>query len=192
MLHELLDIDGRLLLTLKTLLFEPGKLTVEYNRGRRIKYTPPLRMYLVISIVFFLIFALIERHVLTNHQDMNSVAELYPRIMFVLLPAFAILLQVFYRNTYFVSNLIFALHIHSFSYLMLLLIMPLENLADSSWIFLTIQLLLFGYMTAYLLIALKRTYQQKWPITLIKLILISSFYLGLVLSSFEFIQHKLA
>ena len=52
-LHETLDIDGRLMLTLKTLLFKPGRLSLDYNLGKRVKYTPPLRMYLVISILFF-------------------------------------------------------------------------------------------------------------------------------------------
>lgn len=192
MMHELLDIDGRLVLTLRTLLFEPGKLTVEFNQGMRAKYTPPLRMYLVISIIFFLLFTLIEKHILASHSGLTSITEQYPRIMFALLPAFAGLLQIFYWKTYFVSNLIFALHIHSFSYIMLLLILPLENAADTNWIFLVIQLLLTGYLVWYLFVALKRNYQQNWPITLIKLFLICSFYLGLVLGSFEYVQHSLA
>jgi hypothetical protein len=37
------------------LLFKPGFLTREFLEGRRIRYLPPLRLYLVLSVVFFLI-----------------------------------------------------------------------------------------------------------------------------------------
>jgi hypothetical protein len=40
--------------TLAALLFRPGHLTDEYIRGRMARYIPPLRLYLVASIVFFL------------------------------------------------------------------------------------------------------------------------------------------
>jgi hypothetical protein len=58
LLHELLEglthSDSRLWRTLKTLWFKPGKLTEEFVAGRRIAYLPPFRLYLILSIVFFL------------------------------------------------------------------------------------------------------------------------------------------
>ncbi|MFK8017545.1 MAG: DUF4286 family protein [Gammaproteobacteria bacterium] len=47
--------DSRVWRSLRPLLFQPGKLTSEYLDGRRMYYTPPLRMYLVLSIAFFLL-----------------------------------------------------------------------------------------------------------------------------------------
>ncbi|MGZ3751945.1 MAG: DUF3667 domain-containing protein [Mucilaginibacter sp.] len=41
--------------TLKPLLFKPGYLTVEYMAGRRAQYLHPVKMYIFISIVYFLI-----------------------------------------------------------------------------------------------------------------------------------------
>jgi len=41
--------------TLKPLLFKPGKLTVEYMAGRRAQYLHPVKMYIFISIVYFLL-----------------------------------------------------------------------------------------------------------------------------------------
>jgi hypothetical protein len=41
--------------TLYALLFKPGLLTREFLDGRRVRYLPPLRLYLVLSVVFFLI-----------------------------------------------------------------------------------------------------------------------------------------
>lgn len=52
---DILDVDSRIWRTLVPLLFRPGLLTVEYLRGRRMQYTPPFRMYVVLSLVFFLV-----------------------------------------------------------------------------------------------------------------------------------------
>lgn len=59
LVHELLEglthSDSRLWRTLTTLWFRPGKLTTEFVAGRRVAYLPPFRLYLILSIVFFLI-----------------------------------------------------------------------------------------------------------------------------------------
>lgn len=52
--EELLDIDSRVLRSLRMLFTRPGFLTSEYTRGRRISYLPPVRIYLVASVLFFL------------------------------------------------------------------------------------------------------------------------------------------
>lgn len=52
---DFFTLDSRLFKTIIPLLFKPGFLTLEYNQGRRVKYLPPLRMYLVLSILMFLI-----------------------------------------------------------------------------------------------------------------------------------------
>lgn len=54
-LGDLLDADSRLWQTLLQLAFRPGRLTCEYLRGRRARYMPPFRTYLVLSLVFFVI-----------------------------------------------------------------------------------------------------------------------------------------
>jgi Protein of unknown function (DUF3667)/Domain of unknown function (DUF4286) len=54
-LGDLLDADSRVWRTLWPLAFRPGLLTREFLRGRRALYTPPFRMYLVLSVVFFLL-----------------------------------------------------------------------------------------------------------------------------------------
>jgi hypothetical protein len=51
---DLTDFDSRIWRTLVPLAFRPGTLTSEYLRGRRTHYTPPFRMYLVLSVAFFL------------------------------------------------------------------------------------------------------------------------------------------
>jgi hypothetical protein len=59
LLHEVLEglthSDSRLWATLKCLCFKPGKLTQEFVAGRRTAYLPPFRLYLIMSVAFFLV-----------------------------------------------------------------------------------------------------------------------------------------
>lgn len=58
MMEDLVDFDSRFMRTLKPLLFKPGRLTKDFMNGRRFRYTPPLRLYIFSSIVFFLLAAI--------------------------------------------------------------------------------------------------------------------------------------
>lgn len=58
LLGDIFEVDSRLWRSLTPLVFRPGKLTREYLAGRQVHYTPPLRMYLVLSILFFVIASL--------------------------------------------------------------------------------------------------------------------------------------
>jgi len=53
--EDLTHADSRLWRTLGALLFRPGRLTREFLAGRRARYLPPVRLYLVLSVVFFLL-----------------------------------------------------------------------------------------------------------------------------------------
>ena len=52
---DLLEIDSRLWRTLIPLLARPGRLTRDYLEGRRARYMPPFRTYLVLSVIFFVV-----------------------------------------------------------------------------------------------------------------------------------------
>lgn len=52
---DLFELDSRLWRSLIPLLIRPGQLTRDYLEGRRARYMPPFRTYLVLSIVFFLV-----------------------------------------------------------------------------------------------------------------------------------------
>ena len=62
MLEGLTHSDSRLWRTLITLWFKPGKLTLEFVAGRRAAYLPPFRLYLIISIIFYLIASFLHTH----------------------------------------------------------------------------------------------------------------------------------
>ena len=52
-LHVLTHADNRFWRTLYTLLLRPGRLTQEYFAERRARYLPPVRVYLILSLLFF-------------------------------------------------------------------------------------------------------------------------------------------
>jgi hypothetical protein len=59
MLEDVLDFDSRFTRTLKPLLAHPGRLTSDYLNGRRFRYLPPMRLYIISSMVFFILAAML-------------------------------------------------------------------------------------------------------------------------------------
>ena len=58
--------DGKIFLTLRYLLLRPGRLTADHLRGRRKPYIPPLELFLIANLVFFLLHPLIGSNTLTT------------------------------------------------------------------------------------------------------------------------------
>lgn len=69
---ELFDLDSRVWRTLFALVFRPGYLTAEYMVGRRARYIPPLRLYLIISFILFLTISLSTSGFLSLGVDAES------------------------------------------------------------------------------------------------------------------------
>lgn len=208
-LSDQFQFDSRLGRTLGLLLFCPGGLTRNYLAGQRQRYIPPIRLYLFISIAFFLVIGLtplkvenvvhldgagrtppaaastrsaavmpairkgierrlpasaatdprsaIERRIseaartgaplagsalgpserwLESHvesakanrgQFWGQFRGNMPKVLFFLIPVFALLLKLFYlwRKRYYSEHLVFALHYHSVLFLNLLVVVGL-------------------------------------------------------------------
>jgi hypothetical protein len=226
--------EGRLWRTLGALVLHPGRLTVEYLKGRKLAYVLPLRLYLTISVVFFLTLKLAvapaahivnaELHRILNdgHSDVTfldvphghavlhadgsltcdlpawlcerieekvsvpraeferSIADLPSEMfahlssaMFVLLPLFAGMLQLAFMKRTYGEHFLFALHVHSFWFLVLLtLLLPLPGWA---------QLLLQAYMVIYGVMALRVVYRSSWLQTVLKAAAIGACYVASLL-----------
>ena len=54
-LADVLSFDSRIWRTLRRLLAQPGELTLDYWAGKRMRYVPPLRLYLFVSFLGFLV-----------------------------------------------------------------------------------------------------------------------------------------
>jgi hypothetical protein len=171
-LKETFELDGRSALTIKTLFRKPGMLTYEFLAGRRRTYTSPLRLYLAISISFFILVAWAARSglLLEPGQDpgfdaaiqARFLSEDLPRLMFILLPVFALLLKIVYLNRLYFDHLIFSLHLHGAAYVILAMMLPLEAPVNRHIILLILQFVLLVYFLAYFVTALRRVYQSGW------------------------------
>jgi Protein of unknown function (DUF3667) len=181
-LNESLDIDGRAFRTLRILLLQPGVLTREFLAGRRRTFTSPLRLYLVISAAFFVLLAwLAARGVLldpgqTINEDAARQSQIFsnefPRLIFMLLPGYALLLKLaFWRRLYF-DHLIYSVHLHSAAFVMLAISIPMEKAASEHWLPMLAQTLLLVYFLAYCAISMRRVYQTSWPVASFKSIVI--------------------
>ena len=82
--------------------------------------------------------------------------------MFVLLPIFALLLKIVYVRRLYFDHLIFSLHLHSAAYVILAMMLPLEDLANRHIILMISQVVLFVYFLAYFVLAVRRVYQSGW------------------------------
>ncbi len=170
-LYETFDIDGRAARTAWTLLARPGVLTSRYLAGHRREYTPPVRLYLVVSIVFFLVVAWVVRQGFLFEVDADSagevrvLAEELPRLMFLFLPVFALLLKILYRRRFYFDHLIHALHLHTAAYVLLALLMPLEAFTTPGWLWTGLHGLLYAYLGGYLTLSLRRVYRGGWLAT---------------------------
>jgi len=189
--HELLDIDGKLGLTLRTMLTKPGKLTHEFNQGKRAKYTPPLRLYLAISILFFIIFSKLYQVYDPGTLLTESMISYYSKAMFVLFPVFALTVQCFFRQSFYIGNLVFSMHLHSMVYLILMVIAPLEAMEQSHLAFLLLQIPPVLYLTWYILTAFKVVYQQAWRQIIIKAGAIYMIYMALLGIAFDVVMENI-
>nr|WP_295865291.1 DUF3667 domain-containing protein [uncultured Chitinophaga sp.] len=223
--HVVADIvhyDSQFLTTLKYLIIRPGFLTQEYWAGRRVRYVNPIKLYVFISFVFFLFFAILthapEQHtekkvkapkkeggVVLSAMDTeySSVAQFdslqaalppakrltgveyrwqrrvaalkeggktaedvimemfshnLPKIMFLLMPLFALLVKWTHRKRKLVytDHAIFTIHIHSFLFIILFVGLVLRFFVHDE---LPLNLAYWvGFF--YLVFALKSAYQQ--------------------------------
>lgn len=294
-LEAAFDLDSRVFRSLGPLLFQPGRLSMEYIAGRRVRFVQPLRMYLLLSIAFFLLLGVqtnIADIKVTTGGDMQTarseiqkkleapglseakkkelkaalqdldklpidseqgksglrlgdkgdihqwdpesdpitfsgmnkeqaiafsraihdmglklehaimkdpkplIKEFFsvlPQVMFVLLPLVAILLQLLYlfKHRYFIEHLVFAIHNHSFTYVMLMIMMGLSALrsvlpeagnmaAFADWTLGALFTAIIVWMPIYYFLSLKRFYAQGFFLTSLKYILFSSIYFAML------------
>ncbi|RXK53847.1 DUF3667 domain-containing protein [Oleiharenicola lentus] len=60
-LETLFHFEGKFFRNIVTLLFQPGRLTADFNAGKRAAQMPPFRLYIFVSFVFFLLIFIGEK-----------------------------------------------------------------------------------------------------------------------------------
>jgi hypothetical protein len=85
LVHDVLEglthSDSRVWSTLLSLWFKPGKLTEEFFAGRRMAFLPPFRLYLVISIFFFLAISFshgTQEEIMNTHNAAATASDAIP------------------------------------------------------------------------------------------------------------------
>jgi hypothetical protein len=227
-------IDAKFPRTMRALFFKPGLLTREYMDGRVARYIPPLRLYLLSSILFFVLLSFLSRQTdwaedaandmknqiyadtiaklrargldtmkivhqqrtgiwiqpggdknwvenisvnlpwkwLDNKVETNMRAlaalppaaalrrivdttlEELPKVMFLLLPVFALLMKLLYvrRKRYYIEHFIFALHWHAFAFLLFCIFIVIR----ADWLAIAV----LASIAIYTFLAMKRVYGQ--------------------------------
>jgi Protein of unknown function (DUF3667) len=231
LVHELLEgithSDSRLWRTLTTLWFKPGKLTAEFVAGRRVAYLPPFRLYLILSIVFFLLtsFVRVDLQVVSFDEALKPahpaagtsapaaksitscadavfplhpawnprirrtcealqgdksgnwvhlVIATLPKAMFIFLPLIAFLnMLMYWRPRYrYAEQLLFFVHLHAFYFSVAILLLLINEGADSWPKFAGVagflSTILGWTLPVYSLLALRRVFPRSWPGTLFK------------------------
>jgi hypothetical protein len=71
--QEVTHWEGKVPATLKTLFTKPGLLTLDFLEGRRARWLPPLRLYLICSVAYFLSGPIVEA---ISHRSAREVAKI--------------------------------------------------------------------------------------------------------------------
>ena len=113
----------------------------------------------------------------TDPAALNSPMETWiPRVLFLLLPLFALLLAAFYRRKrkefYFVDHLVFSLTMHTVVFVALIAAAIAAQVAAGRWV----ALLTVGVLALYFLLSLKSFYGQSWFMTGLKFVGITVIY----------------
>ena len=130
----------------------------------------------------------LKRQIIKVEQNPKSLSDALldyiPKMMFVLLPAFALSLKLIYLRSkrFYIEHLIFSLHLHAFLFLLLTLILLVElavpRAAAAATPLAVIAALLYPYF------AMRVVYKQSWGKTFVKYNLLAFNYLFLAAFTF--------
>ena len=73
LIYDITHFDGKFFNTVKYLLLKPGFLSKEYNRGRRVSYLNPIKMYVFISAFFFLFLISVINPIINRAEELNAI-----------------------------------------------------------------------------------------------------------------------
>ena len=248
LLAEVVSWDSKLMRTLVPLVIRPGFLTSEYTAGRRVGYLSPPKLYLTVSVLFFLVLSwkaaptskdtlnisptstafsvktgaapptalhyhsmkeydasqmrkppakrdppamrTLIHHLFKANQNpqafISAILDDFPKMMFLLLPLFAMTLKLLYLRTkrLYVEHLIFLLHVHAFAFLILAPLMLVSLIPHIGSARLERGLFVGLVLPVYVALAMRAVYKQGWHKTLTKFVLLGLGYVVLLVLCF--------
>jgi hypothetical protein len=164
-LGAFIDLDSKVLRTLKRLFLQPGQPTLDFARGQRVPYSGPVRIYIIVSAISIAAMTLHgvftpENADLFPGMDVNAdfkerVQFLFPFVNLLSPLLTACILAVFQRGVYFQLHLAFSLHFWTF--LVAVGTPPIFIPSTSIWALVASAGLLLIF-AGYLFVALGRVY----------------------------------
>jgi hypothetical protein len=187
--NEFFSWDSKFWSSFKPLLFSPGFLSEKYFSGSVASYISPLKLYLCVSLVVFLVASRVDNDVLgpiveddsifksfimdkVNEKDISLeefnekfTSEIYDKLpiyTLMMLFLFSLPLNIIFinRRKLFVEHLVFSLHFYSFV-LISIIVGDIINLLGLDLIL----IFMFVLPLIYLFFAVKRVYQFNYIVT---------------------------
>jgi hypothetical protein len=75
---EVSDVESSLGKTVRMLFLHPGKLTADFLAGKQKSYVTPVRLYLIIITINFLVYAVLEDYSLVNIEFLKNISQNVP------------------------------------------------------------------------------------------------------------------
>lgn len=174
-LTDAFGADATLWRTLRTLLASPGLLTLEYLAGRRRRYLPPLRLYLLASLPFATLAvttpagqSMIK---ITPSGELaartlevrETFFDVWPLLLVAAVPAFAAVYALLLRGmrASYTRHLVFTLHFHAFGFVALS-VAQVVWYVPPPWLGRLLSALCLLAPIPYVAIALRRAYALSW------------------------------
>ena len=196
-LNDYFTFDSKIIRSVLPLILKPAFLTTEYLKGRRVQYIAPLRLFIFLSLIFFLLISWSNSGNVNAGEQVNGFNNAFwnrffdswlPKLFFVLLPLFALLISMLYRRQKrgMMPHFLFALHFHSSLFFMGIIYIVV------SYVFGKLQWLIFNqvflglcglYLAYYLCKSLRRMYGESRLKTSWKFITLCSLYTILLVAS---------
>jgi len=205
--EEFISLDSKFLRTMIPLVTKPGFLTREWAAGKRARYITPLKLYISLSAIFFLIFAntvsIKGENLITinkgssrlpawmnnlatqlQNKDTNSIRDHFlshvPTAALLLVPVTALVFSVLYvrRQRYYLEHLVFLFHFNAFSFLVL----GISRIADLellSSIETYWRAVVFISICVFQMLSLKRDERPVWRKVIAKITLLGFTFLFL-------------
>jgi rRNA maturation endonuclease Nob1 len=73
--EDFFHFDTKLWNTIKITFTRPGKITTDYLEGKRARYVPPVKLYIFISFIFFLLLGKLSDHTIENSKNKHLIKQ---------------------------------------------------------------------------------------------------------------------
>jgi hypothetical protein len=204
--EESFAFDAKFFRSMRLLLSKPGFLTSEYVNGRVASYVSPLKMYLFISVVTFLVTSYVAPDTLesvkedmsflapainsileTKHVSYQILSERFsaeyngklPLYIIAMIILFSLPLKLIYitKKRRYVEHLVFTLHFYSFVMFSIMFSTFVEIILPD---FVILSFLVIPFF--YLVLAIYHVYEQNLILSFFESIILFIYYVFLLLS----------